>query len=270
MLGRKNRPAKARRQLVIGAGRTELSANFTSLIDAIRSEAAAERAEEQREDRGKRLREWVTIFLVVATLMAVSWQVHEMIKVYQPIKDQADAAVRSAEAAMKQSMNSERTLIQTQRAWVGPRNVAFLADPAIGKAIEINIEYQNSGREPATSFRYFTEPFAMEPSDDANGALAGKINNYMKACRNNKEWQGGSVVYPMATAIGPGYNLFVKSNEDFVDEAIVRGDKIIVVQGCFWYTTIELPKHTYFCYFYKHGVTKIQNLNICASGHDAD
>src|SRR5262245_56475078 len=65
---------------------TELGKNFAQLIAAIRGEGAAERAEEQREDRGKKFREWTTIILIALTFIAVCWQVHEMIKVYEPIK----------------------------------------------------------------------------------------------------------------------------------------------------------------------------------------
>jgi hypothetical protein len=58
------------------------SANFAALIAAVQSEGIAYRKEEQSEDRGKRLREWITISLVALTLIAVVFQVHEMIKVY--------------------------------------------------------------------------------------------------------------------------------------------------------------------------------------------
>jgi len=61
-----------------------------------------------------------------------------------------------------------------------------------------------------------------------------------------------------------------KTKDDFVDADIAKGEKIIIVQGCFSYRTFNAPHHSYFCYFYRQGFTKIQNLNICQSGHDAD
>ena len=75
------------------------SADFAALIDTIIAEGRAYRREEQREDRGKKRRDWVTIVLIGLTFGAVCWQVHEMIKVYDPIKTQADAAKISADAA---------------------------------------------------------------------------------------------------------------------------------------------------------------------------
>jgi hypothetical protein len=263
-------------RLIIGARRTELSANFAALVDAIRGEGTAERAEERREDRGKRFREWVTIFLIAATLIAVSWQVHEMIKVYEPLRNQAEAAIKSADAATKsadaatqQALNAERTLIQTQRAWVGPLNAAFAAEPMIGKPLEVAIEYRNTGHEPATNFIYYVTWLAVTPSEDATADFVSQLNSYVHTCRNSQWGGGGSMVFPTTAGFASGYNLTTKSNDDLVDDAVVQGSKTVFVQGCFRYKTLDIPKYTYFCYFYKAGVTKIHNLNICAS-QDAD
>ncbi len=62
------------------------SPDFAALIYAINSQARANRTEERREDDGKIVRESLTIMLLCATLLALSWQVYEMIRVYDPIK----------------------------------------------------------------------------------------------------------------------------------------------------------------------------------------
>lgn len=64
-------------------------ADITALIHAVQAEGRANRREEVREDRGKKCREWITILLIGATLYAVWRQVGEMIKVYDPIAEQA-------------------------------------------------------------------------------------------------------------------------------------------------------------------------------------
>jgi hypothetical protein len=68
--------------------------DFEALIETIREEGRANRALERREDRTKVFREWLTITLVAFTLLAIVWQVREMIRVYEPIKEQADATAR--------------------------------------------------------------------------------------------------------------------------------------------------------------------------------
>jgi hypothetical protein len=175
-----------------------------------------------------------------------------------------------ADAALRQATNSERTLIQSQRAWVGPRNAAFTAEPSVGKPIELTIEYVNSGREPATAVVSSADAFAVSEDDNSNGTLGARIEEYLNACRNTNKWQGGSVVYPTTSGFGGGYTLSSKTNDNLVDEAVGKGEKVVIVHGCFLYLTIDPPKHTYFCYFYKQGVTKLQNLSICMAGHYAD
>lgn len=244
------------------------SADFAALIDAITAEGRAYRAEEKREDKGKGFREWITIILLGATMAGIFWQVYEMVHVYGPIRDQAEASKKSADAAAKQAESSDRALMEAQRAWVGPRTASFTAEPAIGKPIEIAIEYQNTGREPALGFIYMADSFSISAKEADSGI--GRIKDYMAACKNVKDWNGGSVVYPGTSGFSTGYTFFSKTKENFVDDAIVKGKKVIILQGCFLYRTFNLPRHSYFCYFYKQGFTKIQNLNICQSGHDAN
>lgn len=69
-----------------------VSADAAALIDAITKEGDASRAEEKREDDDQKLREWITIGLIGATLGALGLQVNEMVKVYGPIAKQAEVA----------------------------------------------------------------------------------------------------------------------------------------------------------------------------------
>lgn len=80
----------------------------------------------EKESPGKALREWATLLLLIATTVGVYWQVHEMIKVYLPIQEQADAtresfaSVQRAFVTAKQLGSDDRTL---------PTNQNFLRDP---------------------------------------------------------------------------------------------------------------------------------------------
>lgn len=253
------------------------SADFAALIDAVKKEGIAYRKEEQREDRSKKFREWTTIVLIALTFVAICWQVHEMIRVYGPIKEQADAAQKAANAAKaqadsmsQQTASSAQAIIGSQRAWVGPQNAAFGAEPTIGKAIDVTIQYQNTGREPALAFRYFADLFSATAAQQTDGTVEKALSQYLNACKANKEWAGGSVIYPITGGFGGGYTLNVKTKDDFVDEAMTKGDTLAILRGCFLYQTFNTPHHSYFCFFYKQGQTKIQNLNICSTGHYAD
>jgi hypothetical protein len=255
------------------------SSDFAALIHTIKNEGRAYRKEEQREDRGKKFREWVTIVLIGLTFSAVCYQVYEMIKVYEPIKEQADAAkkaadatTRAADAATKQSEiatrqaeNADKAIFQSQRAWIGPSNASFTSEPKTEEPIEISILYQNTGREPALNFSYNVDIFAVTENGPDFG---NRVNPFMTTCLATNSVAPGQVVYPSSGF--SQYTLGAKSDKTLVDDLIVNGDKVIVVQGCFLYTTGQTVHHSFFCFFYKNKFTRIGNLNICQSGHYAD
>jgi|ERR1700719_3583395 uncharacterized protein YecT (DUF1311 family) len=135
-------------------GRHGQPIRFSSLIETIRDEGRAYRKEEQREDQGKRFREWITIILITMTFAAVCYQVYEMIKVYEPIREQAEAAksaanatkraadaattqseiaTKQAEISARQAENSDKALVQSQRAWIGPRDRDLKLNQSLGK-----------------------------------------------------------------------------------------------------------------------------------------
>jgi hypothetical protein len=277
-------------------GGNPIVGSITGLSRVLENEGEANRREERSEDIGNKWLQGLTLAFVIATTVGIFWQasifngqliemknassqtgqlIEANAKLAQAATDQATAAAKQAEAtdkeatAMGENTNiSHENMILAQRAWVGPSNAAFLTEPTVGKPLEIVINYQNSGREPALDFVYFGEPFPATTAEDNSGVAALKISQYLEACKAIRETRVGSVVYP-STGFS-SYTLNAKTKDDFVDEAIAKGDKMIFFQGCFLYKTFDAPRHSYFCYFYKQGQSKSQNLNICAGGHYAD
>jgi len=64
-----------------------------------------------------------------------------MVKVYGPIRDQADAARAAATAA-------NDNIITGNRAWIVPGG-AGMKQPVAGEPIDVTINYSNSGHQPA-------------------------------------------------------------------------------------------------------------------------
>lgn len=238
--------------------------------------------EEQREDRGKNIREWITIALIAMTFVAVCYQVHEMIKVYEPIKEQADAtkqaadastraadaATKQSEIATKQSEKSEQALVLAQRAWVGPTIAKIVGTAEIGKPLKITIQYANSGREPALNFIYAADVFSATASDETNGVITAKVNAAFKGCKDATSLRPGQVVFP---AVANSANtLSITTNDKFVDEATINGEKTIVIDGCFVYKSFDVIRHSYFCFFYNNKTPPTDGLNYCENGAGAD
>jgi hypothetical protein len=265
------------------------SADFAALIDAINAQGQANRQEEQTEDSGKKRREWLTISLLLGTVVLLRYQVQEMQKVYDPIKKSAEAADMQAQAAVKQAeaANTQGVVAKTQanaaidmakaardntiaaeRAWVGPNGATMVAVPTAGSSVSFVVNYQNSGRQPATSFLSNAQPFVVTVEQDKNGAITSENVKNINSCLGRSAVTGAQVVYP-STGFSSN-QLTVPFDKNLIDDDVVKGNKIIGVTGCFVYETFNTTHHSTFCFFYKTGVTVVPNMNFCSSGAYAD
>lgn len=248
--------------------------DFSALIEVIKEEGRAYRKEEQREDRGKRFREWITIGLIFVTFVAVCYQVHEMIKVYDPIQEQAiaanesaEAAKRSADASVKVAEDSEKSLVASSRAWVGPTDARITSGPlAVEKPTKVVISVRNSGREPAREFRWIPTKIISTKSDVT---LDQKVDTNLKFCLGTPSQKFGQVIYPTG-GIGEGFEFTIPFDGSEIDQDVIDGQKVIVVQGCIAYESFGATRHSAFCYFFDNKSSVLEHLNICAGGSSAD
>ena len=264
------------RHFIIGQSSRERSQrpDFSDLIEVIKEEGRAYRKEEQREDRGKQFREWITIGLIFVTFVAVCYQVHEMIKVYDPIQEQAIAAnesaketKRSADAAAKVAEDSEKSLVASSRAWVGPTDAKITSGPlAIEKPTKIVISVRNSGREPARDFRWIPTTII---SSRGEGTLDQKVDTNLKFCLGTPSQKFGQVIFPTG-GFGEGFEFTVSFDGSKIDQAVIDGQKVIVVQGCLAYESFGATRHSAFCYFFDNKSSALEHLNICSGGSSAD
>ena len=196
----------------------------------IATEGQARRTEAARHDRGKALREWITvvllglpIVLLGITMVGVYWQVREVIALSGLIRDQAEAAKKTAEAAVRLSEATEQSLLAVHRAWIAPRLAYFLAEPVAGKPVEMWIEYSNTGHEPADGVVGESKAQAMRPSELDDGSEArSKMRAFAEQCQNSSQWPGGIVVYPTRESAKP-YLAGFKLPDDLVDNDVARG-----------------------------------------------
>ena len=278
----KNRPSK-------NSENQRVAEAIAVLNRTLAEQANANRKQEYREDTGNKLIRGLTLLFVILTTIGIFWQASifnsqliEAQKVFGPIRDQADASKRAVDAAMKQSDAATRqsemaakqadfsakALTQAQRAWVGPRDARFESKPASGKTNKIIIEYQNTGKEPALGFTFDAEHYAATLAQDADGTITKKTAAYVNKCGQLLAMLGGGVVYPASGF--SALNLSLPIDEKLIDDEVIDGKKVIVVNGCFAYVTGGAAHHSAFCYFYRGDENDSNHLSICLNGNYAD
>ena len=124
-----------------------------------------------------------------------------MIKVYDPIKEQADASkkaadatTKAADAATKQSENSDEALIVSSRAWVGPIDAKIVGTVELEKPVKAAISIRNTGRQPAKNFRWIPEHFIAIGEEDR--VVGQKVDSSMKICIGNPRHRIGPSSIP--------------------------------------------------------------------------
>ncbi len=220
-----------------------LSADFAALIDTLGREGQANRAEEKREDSGKALREWLTLIFLIATTGGVFYQAHifsqqrdEMhaaseqtaqliennAKLAVAATEQAKAAAEQAQATDKEATAladsasvSHQNMIASERAWVGPRN-ASIGAITVAKPLDVNIEYANTGREPATDFVYTLDGFSETTEEETGGKTVQRVFNYFQGCQARAGLTLGQVVFP-STGFS-SYNLNAQVPAETIDQ----------------------------------------------------
>jgi carboxylesterase type B len=285
---RKDEPKKVRPST--NQNNHSIAKAIAALKNTVAYEANADRKEYYREDIGNKLIQIATLVFVMLTTAGIfyqaiifSGQLSEMKssgeQTAQLIENnaalaiaagkQADAAEKQAVAMGEYAKVTRDSLIASQRAWVGPRNVKTDGPPVLDQPLEAILEYQNTGREPATETIRDIDVFTVTKEEDEAGVTSKRIDDFISKCKIIWRPQQASVVYP-TTGFAAGYNFTNTIPGALIDEDVVAGTKSIVAAGCFVYKTFGQIHRSWFCYFFRNGKTKPSTWNICETGNNAD
>jgi hypothetical protein len=94
-----------------------------------------------------------------------------------------------------------------------------------------------------------------------------ETTKFIEQCKVMWHPSQAQVIYPTTNS---KYNLGARIDAPEIDDEVVSGEGVIVISGCFSYETIQTIHRSWYCYYYKSGVTKPQNWNICTTGNGAD
>lgn len=263
---------------------------IVSALNRVADELMTTEKQEKSYERGKAYREYLTIFLVFGTVMAAgigdvffAGQLREMQKstadtqktvdanviLAKAAQQSAAAAKTQADAAKQAASFAHDNMVAEQRAWVGPNVGSIEGTITAGTNLNITINYQNTGREPATAFIESAQAFVLTVAEDRSGISRDKINANLAACLAMRPIPGAQVVYP--TTGFSNNQLHVSVDKSLIDDGVIKGDKIVLLVGCFTYQTVSTPHHSAFCFFYKAGNgAGPQSLGFCPGGSYAD
>lgn len=154
---------------------------------------------------------------------------------------QATAAIVQGDAAKLTADTAQKEMIANNRAWVGPSNGLLKASPTLGDALAITVQYQNTGREPATDAWIESHP---EIAPDGPG-MVDKITAYQKACLAHGG--GSEVVFP-TVGFASGYEAHTSIDGPKIAQAVIDGTDLVWDYGCMVYSTINEVHRSSFCY----------------------
>jgi hypothetical protein len=195
-----------------------------------------------------------------------------MIKVYEPIKDSADAAKTSADAARRTVDVSEDGV----RAWIAPTNFSFVDLNNANDPLRVRVSYQNVGREPAIKVKNRSPSAIITNVTEQWGTLSNWHEEMFKPeniCVDMNKTDVTSVVYPTTNVSAEIYiPTFDKMDRSTLLTRVKEQRAIYIVMGCFTYETLKNEKYSAFCGVLMPDTNKdISNWHFgpCPAGNEA-
>lgn len=182
-----------------------------------------------------------------------------------------NAATEQASAAEISAKTAQDSLLASQRAWIGPSTAKIDGAIEIGKEVKAVVTIVNTGREPGKNLFWDVIGIATDKTEDSDGVPGFIIRKYIEACFSTPSQYRRQVLFPSGGGFGGGgFTFTTLIGADKIDDGIVSGTKTLIIQGCLAYDAFGKTHHTAFCFFYRAGETKLDSLNICSGGTDAD
>lgn len=184
------------------------------------------------------------------------------------MRSQSEETLKLAAASSSQAETARKSLVATQRAWIGPTMARMDAKPTVGQDLQVIATYRNTGQEPARNVRWTWNYEVIGVRDLVGGAMIAQMRKGTSACLLIGERSNGTVVYPSAGATSQ--ELVLTITGDKIDEELVSGAKYFVFRGCFAYRTADEVRHSAFCFYQGGQSMPTDHLAVCPEGNYAD
>jgi hypothetical protein len=158
-------------------------------------------------------------------------------------------------------LETRRTLELSERAWLATIGGQVTAPLEKTRAIHYAINFSNSGREPAADLNIRTEISMIDAYDPEYTDMTNIKVAENNVCLNLEPIRKRAVIAPNLTFAFTNDTL--RGTPSIVaDDAIIKGSKFLVINGCVAYKSLERTHHTSFCYIIESRDIKPQNQNV--------
>lgn len=189
-------------------------------------------------------------------------------------KQAMDAAMSQSKAALDASTKQSKAALDAtveqsnldRRSWIAPMSAGLVGGLVAGRNARLGVQYANVGREPALDVRPIYKFQRVPTSTFADNTFNGIIERD-DICKEVRTAPGADVIYPQQPQ---GYRLIFELPATFITDDIINGTTLLVFRMCFAYASIGKTHHASFCYFYRSGVSTIDQWNICTAGNHTD
>ena len=161
--------------------------------------------------------------------------------------------------------DARQSNIDAYRAWLAPTRVQLITKLVAGDKINLELDYANTGKSPATDVIENIRLFYPDKPQRYDGNDFKALVEREEVCKGLKPRPDGGVAYPVSQP----YNLVVFSDDPLPQE-VVNGTKVLVVEACIAYRTMSQEAKTAICYFYPNDPSTDLRLKICFAGNHAN
>jgi hypothetical protein len=190
------------------------------------------------------------------------------------LKKSAEATDRALAVANQQSAALENAnkiasdaLAVGRRAWLGVTGARIDGRLEPNADLTIVVEYRNTGREPATNLAVIATPFVIEAEKRAEPSTMSRLEQFADRCMA-ENYVGASIAFPSDDTQKYQAEAVIKASD--VDNALVDGRKLVIVETCIVYMSSGAIHHSAACNFFQGGRTPQDRFAACAKGAAAD
>jgi hypothetical protein len=164
---------------------------------------------------------------------------------YVPIIISVIALITSIFTSIFAARGARTATVASNRAWIEPSEPTIVSGLNPGERLIYRFKYANIGKEPALNAVVQALPRTVDPLPP-NALWYLRFPGRNEMCAEAKPNENGLVIYPSTTKKEIEYT---HSTPPPDANLVLKGEKVLVIEGCIGYETFGKPHYSAFCFF---------------------